>query len=287
MSIKELLTLESLRKTIYKIRLDIITIISIFLIVVGIIIRSFFNGYIGSIIIIGGLLLVFFIVIIWASKIFLKDINLLVGMVAVIAIYVLVVYKYGEAVIEYVPKLFPENNKNDIMNLFVNSFSSFIGAIISIFGAFLAAVYGGKKSMEVTKKQMEEQVKKEEERIEKEKVITIRIIVKLLENEILYNYGLLQSSNIYNYLKSDKRKGYYIDGIKDKFRFEVYNNMKYDLLKYPGENAIEDVVDIYEMIYILSRYTDLGDLSDREFNKLSKLEEKISGFLDVIYDKQE
>lgn len=66
-------------------------------------------------------------------------------------------------------------------------------------------------------------------------------------------------------------------------KFEDYNHVKYELLKYNSE-IVQDVIEIYYKMFCLTAHKDLNELSPKEFDRvktLYELESKIRSFVET------
>jgi hypothetical protein len=180
-----------------------------------------------------------------------------------------------------VPKKF-NTNADKMYELYFSTFSAIMSAMIAVGGTYFGAVYGGKKAIEVTEKQLNVQEEKEREKLMNNKQIAIRIITKLLKEEIKDNEQVIKEAGIFSKVK----KGYGVQcsyaGLEKKVSIENYDNIKYEIIKYCEEEIVEDVIDIYEMFYILLRHRDLNEISKKEFAKIVLLEGNLNKLLSKI-----
>ena len=108
----------------------------------------------------------------------------------------------------------------------------------------------------------------------------------MLWNEIDYNCrtidGIVKKLSTDLFLKTIKPEQYgYGNGII--YKFEAYNEIKYELLKYNSE-IVQDVINIYYKMIFLSNHIDLKELSQEEFDMvktLFELKSKIKGFVEA------
>ena len=175
---------------------------------------------------------------------------------------------------------FPEF-KEDLMQLFINSFSSIVPAIIGIGGTYFAAIYGGKKAIEATEKQLRAQAEDEENKVKENKGIAIRIISKLLKEEIINNVNNLHKI-CFSENEIQQGENYDYTEIKRYLQFKDYDNVKYEIIKYCDEDIVEDVIDIYGIFSIFKRHSNINEMDEEEVKKINMLRDKYNSFLKKI-----
>ncbi|WP_156964255.1 hypothetical protein [Clostridium sulfidigenes] len=179
---------------------------------------------------------------------------------------------------------FPEY-REELTELFIYSFTGLVPAIITVIATYLAAIHGGKKAMEATEKQLDAQADKEKDRLKKSRSIAIRIIVKLLKEEIEDNVNYLKKAQLLE-KKNIYKSNHEYAAIKRYLKFVDYDNVKYEIIKYCDEDIVEEVIDIYEIFRIFARHDNLNEIDGKEFKKITKLEQKYNSFLKTIESKE-
>lgn len=174
----------------------------------------------------------------------------------------------------------PENDK--IYDLIFNTYSGVIAAGIGILGTYFAAIYGGKVSMETTKLQLEQQAKDSENRRKENEKFALKIISKLLIQEIKYNIDMLNSFSFFVLINKSKRDKSLKD-LANQLKFDVYNNTKYELIKYSSNDSlVEEVIDVYGILQLISKYPDTNSISQSDYYIFKDLEDKIYNLIDHI-----
>lgn len=140
-------------------------------------------------------------------------------------------------------------------------------AMLSAGAALIGALIGGAFSYSGAKKQIEYQndlLKKEKD--ERDAILT-GIILLFLSNEIITNYEKIDQS-VRNRIKDpDSTKGTMLREFI--FTFEEYNKNKYKLLEFDGPRVV-DIIEIYQMFYLLQRKNNFNDFTDKELANLKK-----------------
>lgn len=174
----------------------------------------------------------------------------------------------------------PEDDK--IYDLIFNTYSGVIAAGIGILGTYFAAIYGGKVSMETTKLQLEQQAKDSENRRKENEKFALKIISKLLIQEIKYNIDMLNSFSFFVLINKSKRDKSLKD-LANQLKFDVYNNTKYELIKYSSNDSlVEEVIDVYGILQLISKYPDTNSISQSDYYIFKDLEDKIYNLIDHI-----
>lgn len=272
-----------IKKILDKIPFKIVTIFLMISFLISIGIAVFLNKGLGLLI----LLIIYFLgiveFILFSLKQVIDDMDKIIGSMAFVAWIVILVTGVGNAMIKYVPKYFPDN-KEEMYQLYIASFTTIISATLGILGTYFGAIYGGKKSLEAVEKQIAKQEEDIRNKEKENKEIAIRIITKFLKEEILDNKNHIEDVNLYECI--DNGFGtQYLHYLNRKIKFDSYEEIKYELIKYTTEKLVEDVIDLYELFYLLARYNDLNKLNEKEYNKLSNLEFKLENLIENIESK--
>lgn len=174
----------------------------------------------------------------------------------------------------------PQNDK--VYDLVFNTYTSIIAAGIGIVGTYFGAVYGGKKAIEATKIQLDQQAKDNKDQMDENRKFSLKIISKLLYKEIKNNYTCYLNYYLIGpvNLDLDYKK------LKDGLQFEIYDNTKYELIKYSdGNSLVEDVIDVYNLFRIFTRhnfYHELNFYEKKELNELNNKVQKLIANIDSI-----
>ncbi|OPF51536.1 hypothetical protein BH721_01405 [Clostridium baratii] len=161
------------------------------------------------------------------------------------------------------------------MVLIGNEYIGFIGAVVGAIVGAVGSYWGTMKSLD---KQIKYNNDLKEKQDEEDKRIVINIIKKFLKEEILCNKTIIEEKQIYNYLY----KGYgiqYGHEMSRIIKFDSYESIKYDLMKYIDVKIVGDIVDLYDLFRILARYDDLNKLDRIEYDNLLLLKDKINNII--------
>lgn len=156
-----------------------------------------------------------------------------------------------------------------------------LSAIISGASGILGAFVGGWMTLHATNKQIKEQKellrKEEEEKTD----LAIKIVVQYLWHEIDLNCYQLNDNTLTFKKKLESNKISQYAYKHWAIKLTEFNNVKYELLKYKTP-IVKDVLDIYNKFIILTKYQDLKELTQEEFNNvrnLFDLHEKIENYI--------
>lgn len=277
--------LNKIKLKIEKINFGVVTISLLTLFVLSLILLWTGNKDIGPMIFILVIIAAFFFSMAYLFKKIIDDIETIIFFFAIVVTYMSFIIWIGNLVHKLVPQFYPTDT-SEMYNLYTNSINTFISSGIGISGTLLGALYGGKKSLEVAERQFSKQNEDNEIRKEENRRMVIRIITKFLKEEIIDNKIIFEKKNFYETINGGFGTQRLYNGWKDKVKFDSYENIKYELIKFANERLVEDVIDLYGVLYIFARYDDIKELDEKEFNKLAKLELLINGVIEKI-DSQE
>lgn len=159
-----------------------------------------------------------------------------------------------------------------------------ITVLATLLGAWVGGKYSYKGAMDAVSKQIQNQTALLKAEEIKNGEVALKIITKLLWNEIDYNCRMFDGKNksfSTDWLLRGKPTQYGYGTMK--FVFEDYNQIKYELLKYNSE-IVQDVIEVYNKMFLLSTHQDFNELSQEEFNRVKNLYElksKIKNFVET------
>jgi hypothetical protein len=272
---------EKVKSILNKINFKKLTIALIVLFVISIWISIYINLKIGLFIISGtmtGMLIDFGL---YSLKKIIDDIENMIGVFIVVAWFILVITLYGKLANFIIPKFFSENT-DKMYELYFSAFGSLVSAFIGVGATYFGAVYAGKKALEAVQKQLDKQETDNINKNLENKKTVIRIITKFLKEELIDNRKVIDENHIFEYLSKGFKTQYGYDQNKIKIKLDDYNQIKYELVKYCEEALVEEVIDVYELFYILLRYNDLIQLNEKEYNKIKFLKSKLDNLIDKI-----
>lgn len=162
-----------------------------------------------------------------------------------------------------------------------NILASIIGIGGTLLGTWVGSKYSYRGAMDAVTKQMDFQANQLENEKKYQSELAIRIISKLLWPEISSNYKKIEHYREYldvdDFIENNKAK----ICLSRDLDLTTYNKIKYDLVKHNSE-IINDVIDVYNAIYILSQYDQLGDIKKEEFESVRKIFDKIENIQKYI-----
>ncbi|SQB33411.1 hypothetical protein [Clostridium cochlearium] len=181
--------------------------------------------------------------------------------------------------------IFQEN----MLNFYGTILGSLIAGMLGIGGTIWGTKVGGKKAYEGSIAVLKEEIKyqnglKQEKEKENKKNV-IRIVTKFLKNEIIKNRDRMEKISFYEHLQKGFGTQYTYKGLE--IVFDSYERVKYELIKYSDEKLVEEVIDLYDLLYMLDRYDDINQLKEEEYKKVFKLEYKIDNILKKIETQNE
>jgi len=272
---------EKIKSILNKINFKKLTIALIVLLVASIWISIYVNFKIGVFIISGSMTGMLIEFILYSLKKMIDDIENIIGVFLAVAWFILVITLYGKLANFIIPRLFSEN-ADKMYELYFSAFGSLVAAFIGVGGTYFGAIYGGKKALEAVQKQLDKQERDNINKNLENKKIVIRIITKFLKEELIDNRKVINEIHIFKYLSKGFKTQYEYGKNKMKIKLDDYNKIKYELVKYCEEVLVEEVIDVYELFYILLRYNDLMQLNEKEYNKIKLLEDKLNNLIDKI-----
>ncbi|URZ15445.1 hypothetical protein [Clostridium felsineum] len=208
---------------------------------------------------------------------FLKDPDAIVIIISSIVAFVVISIAIGQGILEIVSAYFTTEKEGEMVGYYSSLTSGVFSAIIGVAGAIIGAKIGGKKSYEASMDAIEKQIHYDKSKYENEKQEEIKKVQEMIDyflrEEIIYNFKRLEMFNENNkkiLIDSFKNNrfpsyNYYnVSNMKDRFKFDEFNNIKYKYLNYLSK----EIIDIYRMFSLLERGS---------FNKLNKKEREYVG----------
>jgi len=143
-----------------------------------------------------------------------------------------------------------------------------LSAIVGISGALI----GGYATYKAVDKQIKEETRVREKESREHTVLTAKIIIQFLWNEIEHNMNILEYPDkfIWSSIESSEEPFQHGYGSEKTLIFEEFNEVKLELLKY-DKPLIKDVLDIYFIFSIFMRYHDINQFSLDEYNQIKQL----------------
>lgn len=276
-----------LKKILYKIKFKITAYTLTAFIIIGLIMLPFANELIHSLGILissSSVLLLSFLYFLFCLKNIIDDIDKMFYGVFVmfflLFLFTATTILFSKFIYAVIPIYYKDGNK-DVTDLLFSTYSSVIAAVIGIGGTYLGAVYGGKKSIETTKLQLDQQATDNENRRKDNERFALRIVSKLLSQEINYNLDSLNNNKFFSSLRFENNV--YYSTIHEELKFDIYNNTKYELIKYSSNDSlVEEVIDVYGLLEILKKYDNLNKMTKKDFDKILTLKSKINHLVESI-----
>lgn len=148
------------------------------------------------------------------------------------------------------------------------SMSETLSLVITSAIGLLGAVIGGMITARATKKQIEEEREQYKREKKESQQLNVKIVRTFLMNEINHNVSELQSlshalSNDHSYFNNSYT-------FNKKFRFDEFDKVKYELLKYPSL-TIKTTIELYQAFYLLDRKRDFKEYNKEEYDFIRKI----------------
>ncbi|WP_195430958.1 hypothetical protein [Clostridium sp. D46t1_190503_E9] len=171
------------------------------------------------------------------------------------------------------------SNKEYFFLIFTSIFTSIFGLLGTLIGTYIS----GKKSADLVKMEFIHNKNDKLEELEKNKEFSLKIIKKLLSQELKNNFNFLNRCNLFASLKNKNYNHSLSKPFKDGLEFNVYDNVKFELIKYPtNDELIENILKVYGLLQELTKYDRVKDIIDKEYNKFIKLEYLITNIITTI-----
>ncbi|MDI9215962.1 hypothetical protein [Clostridium tertium] len=171
------------------------------------------------------------------------------------------------------------SNKEYFFLIFTSIFTSIFGLLGTLIGTYIS----GKKSADLVKMEFIHNKNDKLEELEKNKEFSLKIIKKLLSQELNNNFNFLNRCNLFASLKNKNYNHSLSKPFKDGLEFNVYDNVKFELIKYPtNDELIENILKVYGLLQELTKYDRVKDIIDKEYNKFIKLEYLITNIITTI-----
>lgn len=275
---------DKLRQLLEKIPYKIIYIVLASLMILGLCLTKTKYSLFGSALMALTVLMVLFVMLIHTMKLAIKDLkNFGIGFLIIIW-FIIVIGSIGSTMIVLIPKFYPQN-ESVMYNLYSTAITSLMTSIIGVAGTYLGAVYGGTKANEAVEKQLKKQDELKIEKEKKDEIIAARIITKLLKEEIIDNNVKLVEQGFYNSIEKIKENHKYYVGLSQLrgiIKFDTYESIKYELIRYPSVKIVEEVIELYGLFYFLIRYENNSQFTSKENEKLFSLKSKVNGIIEQL-----
>jgi hypothetical protein len=144
---------------------------------------------------------------------------------------------------------------------------SLISNVSTIGVGILTAVVAYKGSLRGAKEQIEHERKKLRDEAAEQRQFANLAIQKFLSYEIKKNFLVICTSRLSNSINILDEPFQF--GLHPSFTYTEFNNLKYDLIKYNSEE-IEEIINIYEMFYLIELKGDIISLTQDEYTRFRK-----------------
>ncbi|EJT6166366.1 hypothetical protein [Clostridium perfringens] len=155
--------------------------------------------------------------------------------------------------------------------------------MMGLIGTLLGALIGALGSYFGAMRSLDKQIKYQNYLREKDKKddrkVVVKVINKILREEIINNKIAIEQTKLYENLSYKYKTKKYIYNLKGKIKFDDYERIKFDLLKYTDVELVEEVIDLYSLFYILIRHSDIDEFEEKEYNQMLHLEYKLKKVL--------
>lgn len=176
-----------------------------------------------------------------------------IGMVVLIIVWVFIVITgIGEIILYFIPKLFPKESVDNMINLFSNCFSSLISASMGILGVFL----GSSQQKNYEKRIRLREAQHKEQNLEK-------LFNTFIKQEITYNFNVaIRGIKQFLVDHDNPCKGCNYDSCA--FIFLEFDAIKSELISIDCEIS-KSIIEIYSMFKILQYNKDIKNLNNEQY----------------------
>ncbi|MCQ9285301.1 hypothetical protein NQ129_26405 [Priestia aryabhattai] len=148
-----------------------------------------------------------------------------------------------------------------------------ITAAVAYFGTIQGSKLQIKSQQKTTQQQIENdrqtallQIQTEQQRLDnaitEQNRFNQRAIKNFISHEIKDNFFKLGSMDLENRLKENSSPFQY--SCNYKYSYHEYNQLKYELIKFESDE-VEEIINIYNMFYIMERKQDVLAFTDEEY----------------------
>jgi hypothetical protein len=149
----------------------------------------------------------------------------------------------------------------------------FLGAIIGAGAGFGGSIIGANLQINHERKRLREEEEERKKEVEEQRRLYEYAVENFLRNEIqdnfrsCFHYGgkTMKNQLEYNECKFQHDLSNYVSQCK----FDEYNKLKYELVKLEV-SKVQEIIEIYDMFYLLRRKKDIGDFTQSEYERFKK-----------------
>lgn len=156
---------------------------------------------------------------------------------------------------------------NNIITSGVTLIVGAVGAIVAYKGTLKGAQMQIESEQSHARMQIEHEQKQFEETQKQQAEFTRKAIENFISIEIKNNFKELNNTHLSARLTENEYPFQYFIG--HIYNYHEYNNLKYELIKYESEEVIE-IINIYDMFYLIERKKDILNLTQSEYDEFKK-----------------
>lgn len=149
----------------------------------------------------------------------------------------------------------------------------FVGAILGAGAGYFGSIGGAKLQIKEEKRKLREENEERKKEIEEQRKLYEYAIDNFLRNEIKNNFVLCFGHGGGNLLRSlemsDQSFSSSFAATCTQCKFDEYNKLKYELVKLGG-NKVQEIIDIYDMFYLVVSKRDLQNFFKEEYDQFKK-----------------
>ncbi|MGE8082137.1 hypothetical protein [Peribacillus loiseleuriae] len=142
-----------------------------------------------------------------------------------------------------------------------------VGAIVAYKGTIKGAKVQIESQQEQTDKQFVNEMKQLNETRKQQAEFTRKAIENFISNEIKDNFRKLNNSTLSASLTNNSIPFQHF--LNYTYKYEEFNSLKHELIKYESDE-VKEIINIYDMFYLIERKQEIKDFSQTEYEAFQK-----------------
>lgn len=151
--------------------------------------------------------------------------------------------------------------------------TGFVGAIGGAYFGYKGSIKGAKLQIDEERRKLREENEERKKEMEEQRKLYEYAIDNFLRNEIKNNFVLCFGHGGGNLIRSlemsDQSFSYGFAITCSQCKFDEYNKLKYELVKLRG-NKVQEIIDIYDMFYLVVSKHNLQHFFKPEYDQFKK-----------------
>ncbi|MCR8870522.1 hypothetical protein [Peribacillus frigoritolerans] len=142
-----------------------------------------------------------------------------------------------------------------------------VGAIATYYGTMNGAKMQIKNQQEQADKQFVNEMKKLNQARKQQEEFTRKSIENFLSNEIKSNFNKINNISLSRDLTNNSMPFVYL--MNYTYKYDEYNSLKHELIKFESDE-VKEIINIYDMFYLLERKQGVQGFTQTEYEALKK-----------------